>query len=121
MNQTDIAETIGCSQPTVSRDINYLLDVWTKESKEDIDRLRARELEELNQMELDAAKSYLKSKQNEKAQETIKWAELRLQIKDRRAKLLGIDKPTKLEHYGNMGFNVVIYLPQKDPDPETLE
>jgi sigma54-dependent transcription regulator len=93
----DIADKLGIDYSTVSRDITYLKKCWLEESKEDISKQIARELAELDLMELEANIQYQAAKKAGKDVFMIRWKETQLKIKDRRAKLLGLDRPQKVE------------------------
>jgi predicted DNA-binding protein YlxM (UPF0122 family) len=103
MPMVDIAEKLGVHKMTISRDVKELNKVWAKEAQADISEHIARELAELERMELEAAAMYQHFKGNEKkgfplnSYDANKWFESRLKVKDRRAKLLGLDRPQKLD------------------------
>lgn len=110
---------IQCSQPTVSRDIRIIEKHWREESVERFDAIRAREAAELDDMERDVIQDWNLSGILEE-QEALyhadgrrvmhdgkpawktsrkrvprdpRYLKLRLEIKTRRAKLLGLDSP----------------------------
>lgn len=107
VNEDDIAIQLGVSQSTISRDIEVLNKKWIDDSQQKITQIKARELAELDYMELEAAKIIQRLlTQNKKAATQFKEKDLnmalrysahRLDIKDRRAKMLGLYEPTKLE------------------------
>jgi predicted transcriptional regulator len=97
VKQEDIARQLGVSQPTVSLDIKAILAEYRAERHEQIDR----EAAELDAMEQQAAAGFTRRKDRQ-------WLETRLKIKDRRAKLLGLDAPTKQEVSGPDGGDVRI-------------
>jgi len=83
-----IADKLGVSKRTIIRDVKAIHKIWQKESIDNIDELRLRDLAELDNMEMMCALEY----------ETNKSSTLllrRIQIKERRAKLMGMDKPTR--------------------------
>jgi hypothetical protein len=81
----------------VSNDVKALKKEWCEEAKEDISLLISRELAELDRMELESAGQYQAAKKAGKDNIALRYADHRLDIKDRRAKLLGLDKPIKIE------------------------
>ena len=104
---------IETSQPTVSRDITYLINQWKKKSETLIDDLIAREAAELNVMEMESTENYYAAKgrppiddldngipSDQNSME--KWMLVRLKIKERRAKMLKLDGPQKIELDGNL-------------------
>jgi len=100
VSQVDIADKLNVDEATISRDVKALFKKYSAESQEDISHHVARELAELDRMELEASVMYQKFKGDSKTQtnskEANKWLETRLKIKDRRSKLLGLDKLTAI-------------------------
>lgn len=97
IDQTDIAAMIkkqhpnwDVSQPTISRDIKWLKAQWLEDSKQSVDEFKARELAELDEIERDCALQFGADKKRK-----VEWIRTRLSVKERRAKLLGLDAPTK--------------------------
>lgn len=97
IDQTDIANTIrkqhpdwDVSQPTISRDIKWLKSQWLEDSKQSVETWKASELAELDDMERDCALQFSTKKSPE-------WIRVRLSLKERRSKLLGLDAATKSE------------------------
>lgn len=64
MYQTDIADRLGLSQPTVSRDIQVLIDEWRVERVYDINEAKARELAKVDNLELEYWEAWHRSQQN---------------------------------------------------------
>ncbi len=95
-DQTTIASMLGVNQSTVSRDINFLMKNWRQAAENDILDHIGRELAELDLMEKEAAANYITLKSEGSLKQANTWMATRLQIKDRRAKLLGLDKPQKV-------------------------
>jgi len=81
------------SHVTIAADLEYLKEEWTANAARSTDEFIAEDLAEL--------------------QELKKWAwktnkgELVLRCQERRAKLLGLDKPTKIEGAGDNGEIVI--------------
>ena len=84
VTQEEIAQKLGISQPTVSRDIYYLSQRWQQEALGDMDGRRGRELAELEEMERDCAMQFANAKD-------MRWLSQRLRVKERIAKMLGLD------------------------------
>lgn len=88
MTQIEIAEKLNISQATVSGDLKALKREWLEQSLDAVDEVRAREVAELDEMERDCALQFVGGKEDV-------WILRRLGLKERRAKLLGLDKPAK--------------------------
>jgi len=129
MYQADIAERLGLSQPTVSRDIQALIDEWKIERVYDINEAKARELAKVDNLELEYWEAWHRSQQN--AEKEIKKgkgitkdgkvASQEIQrvsegqtgdprflsgiqwCIERRCLILGVDSPKKMEHSGKDG------------------
>jgi len=127
--QAEIAKELHLSQPTVSNDLKAIQKEWLKSTLQDFDKLKARELAKIDNLELVYWEAWERSKDNKKSK-TIKLNPRRGQIRatnediteiktkdedligdprflsgvqwciDRRCKLLGIDAPEKHEHSG---------------------
>ncbi len=116
VDQADIADKLSISQATVSRDIKALAEEWHNEAMLDINTHISRELAELERMELETAAMYQTAKREDKPsskREAISWMETRLKIKDRRAKLLGLDQPQKLDLKAEHSGQIVVNLTRK--------
>lgn len=86
MTQEDIARRLEVGQATVSRDITAVKLQYRAERQERIDQDAAI----LDSIEQECAVRY----QREKAGE---WIDRRLRVHERRAKLLGLDAPAKID------------------------
>lgn len=64
MYQADIAERLGLSQPTVSRDIQLLIEEWKVERVYDINEAKARELAKVDNLELEYWEAWHRSQEN---------------------------------------------------------
>jgi DNA-binding CsgD family transcriptional regulator len=126
MDQIDIAAELNVSQPTVSRDIEAINKKLEAAAKEDIQTRRARELAELDIMEKEAAENYYLSKQltegGRPSREMERWLKRWLEVKERKAKFLGLDQPAqiKIEDTGRETGTVVFYLPDNGRDPDFI-
>ena len=100
---SQIADTLGVGIGTVQKDINNIKDEWRKESKEHIGEIISRELAELQHIENEAAKQFIR--QRDKS-----FLETRLKCKDRRARLLGLDQPEKHQNEVNVSGGLDIDL-----------
>lgn len=89
MRQTEIAEQLGVSQPTVARDVKILISRWREASVGDIQALRGKELADLSEMERDCALQFQNTKDP-------RWVTERRLVKKRRAEMLGLDAPVRL-------------------------
>lgn len=88
--QTEIARVLGVTQATISTDLAALREQWKSAGLMNTDEVKQREAVELDEMEAEAAVEFSKRKQYE-------WMDRRLKIKERRAKLLGLDEPAKVD------------------------
>jgi hypothetical protein len=101
ITQRDMARTLNVSEPTISRDIAWLLDQWRAEAVRKVDDVKARELADLDAMERDIAMALVPHHGNTiSLRERARLTDTRLRIKERRAKLLGLDAPTRQEISG---------------------
>lgn len=100
LTQEEIASAVGVDQSTVSRDIKMLVANWRKEALGDLTAARARELADLDGMEREAA---VAASANVSPQALARLLEVRLRVKERRARLLGLDAPTRSEVTGREG------------------
>lgn len=102
VSQVDIADKLNVDEATICRDVKALFKKYSAECQEDISHHVARELAELDRMELEASVMYQQFKGDKNkniptnSKEANKWLETRLKIKDRRSKLLGLDKLTAI-------------------------
>lgn len=85
-----IADQLKVHVSTISDDVAALKEEWRKESLNDIGELILREASELDEMEAYAAVECAKGK-------PLEWFDRRLKVKERRAKLLGLDQPTRVD------------------------
>ena len=106
ISQERIAKELGISQPTVSRDIKVLVKRWKEAALSDVDERRGQELAELEGMELDCAVQFSASKD-------VRWLGQRLRVKERIAKMLGLDAPEKRQVTGDVTIN---YTGNVNPD-----
>lgn len=83
MRQTEIAEALGVSQPTVARDVKILVERWRKASLSDTGALRGKELADLAEMERDCALEHQNTKDP-------RWMRERRLVKEVRLRLLGL-------------------------------
>ena len=101
ITQPQIAAQLRVDKSTVSRDVKYLIEQWRERAQGPIAQWVAQELAEIDQMEADAAMAYATTKDRQ-------WVETRLHIKDRRAALLGLDAPKRIEASGPDGAPISI-------------
>lgn len=81
-----IANHLGVDHSTVGYDLQELRREWRRENLEMIGEVQLRELAELDQMEQELVIEWRKTRE-------MGWIERRLKIKERRAKMLGLDAP----------------------------
>ena len=84
VSQPAIARQLKCGQATVSRDIKAIRLEYKAERTDIIDR----EAAELDHIERECAVRYQGDKSGE-------WLDRRLKVKERRARMLGLDAPTR--------------------------
>lgn len=94
LTMTEIGQLLGVHSTTIVRDIAAILEEWRREAADELGKLRAQELLELNDMEREIAKQYRESV-NADARDKQGWIDARLKVKARRAKLTGLDAPVK--------------------------
>jgi hypothetical protein len=93
-NEMEIAEHLGVNVSTVSRDLTALRMIWLECQIDNINLAKLRELADLETMEkicierLDKLASH--------PHQGTRWMEERRKIKERRAKLLGLDAEQKM-------------------------
>ena len=90
VHQTEIARRLGVAQSTVSRDLKVIEAGWRRAAAADLDELKARELAELEEMERD-----LLRRLDAKPGLAFRLISLRLRVKERRARLMGLDAPLR--------------------------
>lgn len=88
--ETEIAEALGVSQPTISRDLAHIRDEWREERVRSYDDWVAEELAKLAALE--------RTLLPEAILEGGQAVDRVLSVMDRRARLLGLDKPQLHEH-----------------------
>ena len=99
ISQEEIARTLQVEPATITRDVRVILAGWDQRAHEGADVIRSRELADLEQMERDCAVAFSGDKKDG-------WVGRRLQIKERRAKLLGLDAPAKQELSGGVTLEI---------------
>jgi len=87
--QAQVAEQLGVGLRVVEQDLAYMRKLWAKEAMQSMGTLIARELAEIQHIENEAGMGYIRT-------QDMKYLELRLKCKDRRARLLGLDAPEKI-------------------------
>jgi hypothetical protein len=88
LDQEQIAQRLQVHQSTISRDLSALKLIWRSEASADIQERLTRELLELDQMEAQVATQYEETHQ-------MGLVGQRLEIKQHRAKLLGLFAPKR--------------------------
>ena len=100
VTQTEIAQSLGVDQATVSRDVQAIEAQWRREVQAEVEAIRAQELTELREMERDVIHPRSKATSD---RDRARWVAERLKIKARVAALMGLDAPVVLEHTGRDG------------------
>jgi DNA-binding transcriptional regulator LsrR (DeoR family) len=100
ITQTEIAQSLGVDQATVSRDVQAIEAQWRREAQAEVGAIRAQELAELREMERYAVSHQTKASSD---RDRARWVAERLKIKARVAALMGLDAPVVLEHTGKDG------------------
>ena len=108
--QEEIARREGVARQTINADVKALREAWRKELIDDPVAIKAQELAELNDMERDCIRGYALSHDRT-------WIAERRLIKERKAKLLGLDAPVRQEHSGPEGGPIPV---QSQPDLSKL-
>ena len=92
VEQLDIAAKLEVSQATISNDLKALNKEWMEDAKGNIAQRKARELAELDFMELDTSSLIQKLKKEKDYKLALKYSEHRLSIKKMRADWLGFEQ-----------------------------
>ena len=79
--QIYIAKSLGVSPATITTDVKAIRREWQEAARADMEIVVARELAELEDMDSDAARM----------QSEGSWFDRRLRVKERKAKMLGLD------------------------------
>lgn len=96
--QGEICAELGISPATCSEDLKKMRLEWASEHKAATNEHVERELASLQRDEKDARERLEAVVDDEDVHKNAKgWHEVLLKIRDRRAKLLGLDAPTKVE------------------------
>jgi hypothetical protein len=90
--QIYIAKSLGVSPATITTDVKAIRREWQEAARADMEIVVARELAELEDMDSDAARM----------QSEGSWFDRRLRVKERKAKMLGLDT-SRLELSGQGG------------------
>lgn len=118
--QQDIADELGLDHSTVSKYLKSIRQEWRESAQRDIAEIVAQELRKLDAIELEALTEWERSKKDQKKKavskktivagaaekternETVgqtgdpRYLSVLISVQDRRAKLLGTDKPQKV-------------------------
>ncbi len=90
LSYTRIAERLGCNRTTAYRYVKDALDALKSECDEHAEDVRRIELERLDSAQAALVKRVLSG--------DVRAIEVTLKIQERRARMLGIDAPTRAEH-----------------------
>ena len=95
-SQEVMARQLNVTRQTIGADVKALREIWRQELVRDPVEVLARELAELNDMERDCVQSFTVTGD-------ATWLRERRLIKERKAKMLGLDAPVRQEHTGPEG------------------
>ena len=91
---TEIASILGVSKPTITRDLQALEKEWHRERISSVVEFIRKELRELDEMERDATARFYSV---EEEIDRVRWFRTRLDLKERRWRLLGLTSGVELE------------------------
>lgn len=114
LHQEEIAQLLGVSQPTVSRDVAAIETEWRKAAAAEVSELRARELAEIEEMERACAQHLANATSD---RDRARWMAERRQLKARKAAMMGLDAPTQVAHSGEVDLAAKVYI-GVDPEAE---
>lgn len=90
MNMSAIARELGIALETVRKDLKSCRERYVDDNASEYKAMVGRELLALDDMENECIVRYQRTK-------SLRWIRMRLDIMDRRIKLLGLDKPKEIE------------------------
>lgn len=127
-NQYEIADQLGITQATVSRDLKLIQEQWRQSAVHDMDQAKQRELERIDVLELEAWNAWLRSQQNAETEtvtdvgigdKPVTRRESKGQTGNaqylsvvqwciaQRCKILGIEAPVKQDVQGSLDIRVI--------------
>ena len=126
--QSEIAEQLNVNQSTVSRDLEAIRQAWLDASLRNFDEARAEELAKIDEQERkyqakvieleNIADKLLTVSEHEKAARVIGTLHKFMNSVDdcikQRCELLGLNAPQRLEHSGNVQFDMDSWLQQRE-------
>lgn len=113
----DELEALGfpCDRSTISGYIAAARKEWRESRLNDMDEIFERELAELDEMEMEAVKLFIRFADHLdeddiylSSKEASEWIKARLKIKEQRQKLLGLNSPVKMQHSGDVKINLTV-------------
>ena len=107
LSYRDIAEALNVSLGTVANDARIILGRWQREQIQDLDQYV---LMELRRLDLATYAIW-----NDVQDGKLNAIDRMVRLMERRARLLGLDAPTRQELVGPDGAGVVIHLTGVDP------
>lgn len=114
--QYEIARQLGIKDDVVSDDLKAVRAEWNKDRKEDVVEFQARDLAALEADE-GSVRRRLAILPADMHVERVRYHDLLIKIMDRRARLIGLDAPTKIEQKTEH----TISRPSIANDPETIK
>lgn len=92
--KAEIAEILGVNRATITRDVQAIEKEWAKERLSGVADFIRRELRELDEMEREAISCFYGAETEAAA---LRWFQMRLTLKEKRWKLLGLTSGVELE------------------------
>jgi predicted transcriptional regulator len=126
--QQQHADELGIGRSSISKYIKNLKNQWAVSKTENVEthvdnelyKLELREQTALEWLEhfgfKDSDEGWTIQDDRYNSKEAVKWMDILLKIADRKAKLLGLDKPQKLEV--DEHAQVIFYFPEPDEEQE---
>ena len=106
---------IKLDNSTISKYLKSAREEWRNARIEDMDAVFERELAELDEMEMQSAKLFVRFAEHLddddpylSSKEASEWIKARLKIKEQRQKLLGMNSPIKMQHSGTVAINLTV-------------
>lgn len=119
--QFEIAERLKITEAMVSRDLKAIREEWRAEARSDVGEATERELKSLAASERRLRSEIEKIKPGANIALLCKLSAEIVRIQTHRARLLGLEAPTKLVHQGPDGKPIQHDVTARAPDAATLD
>lgn len=119
--QWEIAERMRVDEGTISRDLKAIREEWRAEARSDVGEATERELKSLAASERRLRSEIEKIKPGANIALLCKLSAEIVRIQTHRARLLGLEAPTKLIHQGPDGKPIQHDVTARGPDAATLD